>query len=487
MPDHPPPKHGLWKRILVGAFLIVVAAAGATSVAAFHEVDRVVSAFRQEPQLDLGNELSIADSGKPQTILLIGSDVRSIKGSSGYGGGARSDTIILIRLDPSKKATALLSIPRDLKVSIPGHGVAKINEAYSDGGAKLTVRTVKEITGLRVNHVISVNFLGFVDAVNRLGCVYMDIDHRYYNSGTGFGSFAAIDLQPGYQRLCGRDALSFVRFRHTDSDIVRAARQQQFLAQMKQQVSVGTLFGRRAELLKIFGKYTRSDIRSRASVLRILKLALASAGHPVQQIPFDGPGVDVGPSFVNATEPAMEKLARQFIGVEPIGTSSTKTIGKSHRSKRKHGRRASSLGLVDISANGRSMALQTVSAGARFPVYYPTLAKSGDLAVSPPRAYDFVSKQHKHFSAYRMVFKTSGLGQYWGVQGLSGFTNPPNLKGPHEVRHYHGVTFNVYFEGKVTRLVSWKIRNAVYWVENSLSGALTESQMITIARTARHL
>jgi polyisoprenyl-teichoic acid--peptidoglycan teichoic acid transferase len=468
--------------------MIVVAAAGATSVAAFHEVDRVVSAFRQEPQLDLGNELSIADSGKPQTILLIGSDVRSIKGSSGYGGGARSDTIILIRLDPSKKATALLSIPRDLKVGIPGHGVAKINEAYSDGGAKLTVRTVKEITGLRINHVISVNFLGFVDAVNRLGCVYMDIDHRYYNSGTGFGSFAAIDLQPGYQRLCGRDALSFVRFRHTDSDIVRAARQQQFLAQMKQQVSVGTLIHLRSRLLKIFGKYTRSDIRSRAAVLRILKLALASAGHPVQQIPFDGPGVEVGPSFVNATDTQMQKLARQFIGVEPIGTSSTQTIGSSRRkSKRKHGRRASSLGLIDISANGRNMALQTVSAGAKFPVYYPTLAKSGDMAVTPPRAYDFVSKQHKHYNAYRMVFKTSGLGQYWGVQGLSGFTNPPNLKGPHEIRHYHGQTFNVYFEGKVTRLVSWKTRKAVYWVENSLSGGLTESQMITIARTARHL
>jgi polyisoprenyl-teichoic acid--peptidoglycan teichoic acid transferase len=486
LPDNSAPKHGLWKRILLGAFMIVVAAAGATSVAAFHEVDRVVSAFKQEPQLDVGNELSIADSGKPQTILLIGSDVRALKGSSGYGGGARSDTIILIRLDPSKKATALLSIPRDLKVSIPGHGVAKINEAYSDGGAKLTVRTVKEITGLRVNHVISVNFLGFVDAVNRLGCVYMDVDHRYYNSGTGFGSFAAIDLQPGYQRLCGRDALSFVRFRHTDSDIVRAARQQQFLAQMKQQVSVGTLIGLRAKLLKIFGKYTRSDIRSRASVLRILKLALASAGHPVQQIPFDGPGVEVGPSFVNATEPAMEKLARQFIGVEPIGTASAKTIGKRHK-KRTHGRRASSLGLIDVTANGRNMALQTVSGGASFPVYYPTLAKSGDIYVAPPRAYDFVTKQHKHYSAYRMVFKTSGLGQYWGVQGISGFKNPPNLKGPRETRHYHGVTYNVYFEGKVTRLVSWKTRKAVYWVENSLSGALTESQMITIARTARHL
>jgi LCP family protein required for cell wall assembly len=488
LPDDQAPKHGLWKRILLGAFLIVLAAAGATSVAAFHEVNRVVNAFQQEPQLDVGNELATADSGKPQTILLIGSDVRA-KGASGYGGGARSDTIILIRLDPSKKATALLSIPRDLKVSIPGFGVAKINEAYSDGGAKLTLKTVKEITGLRINHVISVNFLGFVDAVNQLGCVYMDIDHRYYNSGIGFGSFAAIDLQPGYQRLCGRDALSFVRFRHTDSDIVRAARQQQFLAQMKQQVSIGTLFGERAKLLKIFGKYTRSDIRSRSSVLRILKLALASAGHPVQQVPFDGTGVNVGPSFVNATDSQVHKLARQFIGVERISTSPTiksKSKSTTRRHKRRHGKQASSLGLIDISSSGRNMALQTVSGGAKIPVYYPRLAKSGDIAVTPPRAYEFVSKNHKHSPAYRMVFKTSGLGQYWGIQGLA-FKNPPNLKGPHETRHYHGQDYSVYFEGKVTRLVAWKTRKANYWVENSLSGALTESQMITIARTARRL
>ncbi len=285
-----------------------MAAAGATSVAAFHEVKGVVDAFRESPQLQLGNDLAIPAPGKPQTIMLIGSDVR-VKGASGYGGGQRSDTIILIRLDPSKKTTALLSIPRDLKVSIPGHGIAKINEAYADGGAKLTLETVKEITGLRINHVISVNFLGFVDAVNRLGCVYMDIDHRYYNPG---GSFAAIDLQPGYQRICGRDALSFVRFRHTDTDIVRASRQQQFLGQMKQQIGISTLFGERHKLLKIFGKYTRSDIHSTSAVLRLLKLALASAGHPIQQIPFDG---TLGASYVFASDSQMHKMAREFIGV----------------------------------------------------------------------------------------------------------------------------------------------------------------------------
>jgi hypothetical protein len=77
-------------------------------------------------------------------------------------------------------------------------------------------------------------------------------------------------------------------------------------------------------------------------------------------------------------------------------------------------------------------------------------------------------------------------GQYWGIQGLA-LQNPPILKGEHETRHYHGVTYYVYFEGNVTRTVAWKTKKAVYWVQNTLSGALTEDQMITIARTARSL
>jgi polyisoprenyl-teichoic acid--peptidoglycan teichoic acid transferase len=481
LPDEFPRGGGLWKRILLGAFLIVVATAGATSVAAFHEVKRVVNAFNESPALQLGqSDLSTAAPGKPQTIMLIGSDVR-VKGASGYGGGQRSDTIILIRLDPSKKATALMSIPRDLKVSIPGHGVGKINEAYELGGARLTLETVKEITGLRINHVISVNFLGFVDAVNQLGCVYMDIDHRYYNPG---GSYAAIDLQPGYQRLCGRDALSFVRFRHTDTDIVRASRQQQFLGQMKQQVGIGTLFGERAKLLKIFGKYTRSDIHSTSAVLRLLKLALSSAGRPVEQIPFDG---TLGQSYVYASDAQMQKMAREFIGVEDQTTAASNAAKKRrHHRRRKHGTDPASLGLLDASSLGRNVALQTVSAGAQIPVFYPRFIDSGAQFVSPPRAYPFISKNHKHYPAYRIVVEAPGLGQYWGLQGLA-FKNPPNLQGEHETRHYHGQEYEVYFEGKVTRTVAWRTKKAVYWVQNSLSGELTEDQMITIARTARSL
>src|SRR5215213_1186481 len=166
------PRPGLWKRLLIGSFLCIFAAAAATSVAAFHEVDKIVNALELSPELKLGkNTLATTDPGEPQTILILGSDRRPKDNGEGAS-GARSDTIMLVRLNPHKDATAIMSLPRDLKVHIPGHGVSKINEAYEYGGPALTLRTVKELTGLPVNHVVNVTFKGFWRAVNAIGCVY---------------------------------------------------------------------------------------------------------------------------------------------------------------------------------------------------------------------------------------------------------------------------------------------------------------------------
>ena len=126
------PRPGLWKKLLIGAALVIFASAGATTVAAFHEVDKVVDALDQSPELKLTG-LADTDPGEPQTLMILGSDRRPKDNVEG-GAGARSDTIMLVRLDPDKDATALMSLPRDLKVEIPGHGTDKINAAYDLGG-----------------------------------------------------------------------------------------------------------------------------------------------------------------------------------------------------------------------------------------------------------------------------------------------------------------------------------------------------------------
>jgi LCP family protein required for cell wall assembly len=173
---------------------------------------------------------------RPALALIAGYDQRMGAENAGYA-GSRSDTIMLVRADPSGRTLSLLSLPRDLVVPIycSGSTVAaqdRINAAWAIcGGPKGTLNTVEHLTGLRFNYLITVDFRGFKLLVNKLHGVYMNVDRRYYNPpGDGW---SAIDLEPGYQKLDGGQALSFVRFRHTDSDLYRLARQQLFLEALK--------------------------------------------------------------------------------------------------------------------------------------------------------------------------------------------------------------------------------------------------------------
>jgi polyisoprenyl-teichoic acid--peptidoglycan teichoic acid transferase len=470
------PRPGLWKRLLIGTVLVIFASAGATAVAGFHELDRVVNAFRFNPELKLGNELASTDPGKPQTIMLLGSDRRPRNNTEGAA-GARSDTIMLVRLDPSKEATALMSLPRDLKVNIPGHGVDKINVAYELGGPRLTLRTVKELTGLRINHVINVDFRGFYAAVNAIGCVYADIDRRYFNESA---EYAYINVQPGYQRMCGSDALKYVRFRHEDTDLVRSARQQDFLREAKQQVATGKLIREREKLAKIFGRYTTSDraLHSRAEVLRLLKLAVFSADNPIREVHFEG---QVGPSYVTASSAKVRGLAQQFLGVEE--TPGPRGVVSPRRKRRQHRR---DLNLFETPL-GRDQALQAVQqgAGGTLPVFYPTKLVNGSSFPGPPRVYKIPADGHR-YGSYRIVISRGVVGEYYGIQGTR-WMDPPILDGPSEELKAGRRTFELHYDGDRVRLVAWRTKTAVYWVSNTLLQTLSKRQMIAIAKSTRTL
>jgi LCP family protein required for cell wall assembly len=181
--------------------------------------------------------LDYVSPDKPAVALVIGSDHRYIDGKD----PGRSDTVMLIRTDPTTHTVSMLSFPRDLNVPIhcPGHPefVAKINAAYSTCGPAGPLQTVKALTNIPINYLVAVNFVGFIQVVNKLGGVYIDVDRRYFNNHTGPTGFAAINLEPGYQRLNGKQALDFVRYRHTDSDFFRVARQQLFVRATKEQMA----------------------------------------------------------------------------------------------------------------------------------------------------------------------------------------------------------------------------------------------------------
>jgi LCP family protein required for cell wall assembly len=239
----PPPRTGwalvgrivLW--LIVGLLMLALGLVGGAYLFFHEEV-----AATHPHSLDVKEAQRYVDPvpppGHAAIALVIGYDHRAGEGNA----PSRSDTIMLLRADPQTKSISMLSFPRDLRVDIhcPGGGVSrdKINAAYAYCGSKGTLETVKTLTGLPVNYLITVNFHGFKEVVNKLGGVWIDVDRRYFNDNKGvsptFG-YATINLQPGYQLLTGGSALDYVRFRHTDSDLYRLARQQQFVAAMKGQ------------------------------------------------------------------------------------------------------------------------------------------------------------------------------------------------------------------------------------------------------------
>ena len=106
------------------------------------------------------------------------------------------------------------------------------------------------------------NFQGFIRVVDTLGCAYVNVDHHYYNANVGSAEtdYTSINLQPGYQKLCYENALDYVRYRHTDSDFVRVARQQDFLRDLRQQISPGNELGQIDTVAKAVGHAISSHL-----------------------------------------------------------------------------------------------------------------------------------------------------------------------------------------------------------------------------------
>jgi LCP family protein required for cell wall assembly len=488
-----PPRLGLAmaKRFAIGAVLIVLLSATAVASGVLLQVDTSIQIFQENsiPIPNIKNELDDVKPGQPQTILVLGADKRY---TDGKGDPVRSDTIILVRLDPDKKSTAVMSIPRDLKVDIPGHGSDKINAAYAEGGPRLTVRTVKALIGLPISHVVNVNFNGFQRAVNRLGCVYTDIDRRYFNAHSGPAGFATIDIKPGYQKLCGKDSLDFVRYRHTDDDFVRAARQQEFLRQAKDQIGLGRIFGDRNELLRIFGRYTQTDIAKNndAAILRLLKLAYESSKHPIQEIHFRGEQSRAGP-WVEISVDNLQRTISEFIDVGLIGGSpddlAAQDSGQKPKPRSIKKKRRLAPGLVLAKDAGETHVIDIAANLPHLPVYFPkAILGRGGYVKDSPRSYDIFDRNKNKYRAYRIVLSQGDNGQYYGVQGMT-WKAPPILDNPTDEVRMRKRTYQRYFDGHKLRLIAWKTPKAVYWVSNTLSKALTNAQMMDIARSLQRI
>src|SRR5437660_8845227 len=244
-----PPRRGPWqivRAVLLWTVLAAIVVAGGAAGAAYLKTHQFLEAISPKTKVDraAAKKLDVAIPGQPTIALVIGTDRR--KGLQAELTG-RSDTLILVRADPQTNSLSLLSFPRDLIVTVkcPGHSDVRdrINAAFAECGTQGSVDTVRALTGIPINYFVTVNFHGFLQLVDRVGGVWVDVDHRYFNNQTGPGGYSAINLWPGYQRLRGYDALAFVRYRHFDSDLYRVARQQLLLKALKSQITSSLSFG----------------------------------------------------------------------------------------------------------------------------------------------------------------------------------------------------------------------------------------------------
>ena len=517
-PDRPP-RVGLKfaLRALLACFLVMALTATAVATTALREIDDVLGTLRDgRADIDVP-ELDIPDPGGPRTFMVLGSDARE---GADAGMSPRSDTILLARADPDKDAIAVMSIPRDLKVEIPGHGEGKINSAFELGGKKggprLVVRTVKKLfedaTGenFPITNVMIMDYGAFRRAVNYIDGVYVDIDRDYFNDNSSGENYATIDINPGYQKLQGKDALDYVRYRHTDNDLVRAARQQDFLRQAKNAAGVRKLlasgFGETRHLIRVFSRYFRVDksLRSNKQIISMLKLVLylAQENPKVHEVAFkvhDAPNPQLD-SNLYYRDGDLRRTYRDFMQVkesdEPRESSaetttesedeSTPRERRRERRARRRARPADVPGLEDARREGEDQAV-LADPKLKIPFYFPTKRVTGSVySGTEPRVYKLRDERGKKREAYRLVLSRQRIGEYYGVQGLA-WKAPPILDDPDRTIRRGNRRFQLYYDGKRLRMVAWKTKRGVYWVSNTLTQSIGEDQMIGIAASLKRL
>ena len=300
--------------------------------------------------------------------------------------------------------------------------------------------------------------------MNRLDCVYTDVDRHYFNRnvGTAATNYASIDIQAGYQRLCGGDALDYVRYRHGDNDLVRAARQHDFLRQARAQFGVTELLGDRHELLQALGEHTRTDIRGSKQVLALVKLAVDSApaspsrrsrSRPRSAAPTSTPARtrSAPPCAASCTRPSLSPPPRRRRGAP----------GARRRAPRASPRRPTQ------SARPAACATRPAGSPARSTTARaPTRSRTNRARPTAP-------------TASRCEPASASTTASRAPTGPTRRSSPPPTSSARSASR----TFKLYYDGRRLRRVALQTAEGSWWVTNTLTLTLTNAQMLAIARS----
>jgi polyisoprenyl-teichoic acid--peptidoglycan teichoic acid transferase len=512
--DERPPSlwWSMWKRFLIGGVLIVLLSGAATATVALNTVGGIAAeVFPKLNQIEAPRSVVTPEySGGPQTFLILGSD-RRVGSKDAYDreDPPHSDTILLVRFDPEQEQTSVLSIPRDLMVNITASGgqsypQEKINAAYTignrlggtRGGMVLAAETIEHqvFPELKLNGIVDVSFSGFIKVVDTLGCAYVNVDHRYYNENVGSTEtdYTSIDLQPGYQKLCYENALDYVRYRHTDSDFVRVARQQDFLRDLREQISPTNEIGQIDTVAKAVGHAISSTFHASASeLIELAKLIAFSQGKPLRQVKFRSANVDFkgpgGGSYVTTTQALTQATLADFLhGHERLALPASKPPAPTSRHAHHHastGVSPRALDLFGTSAAGDSEAVKA-AIDVPFPVLYPTY-QTGQASQQQVRPYALADQQGHIHHAYVVVWQQNVIGGYYDFEG-SDWLNPP-LFAHARTQVIDGRSYRLVDDGAHIHVIGWRSGRVLYWLTNTLLEELSNAQMIFLARSAQPL
>ncbi|MFA4886534.1 MAG: LCP family protein, partial [Desulfotomaculaceae bacterium] len=250
------------------------------------------------------------NDGKRLNVLLMGIDARQGETM------ARTDSMILASYDPKSKQVSFLSIPRDTRVAIPGHGMDKINSASVYGGPDLSMKVVSSLLGVQVKYYVLTNFSGFENIVDTLGGVTLDVDQNMYHEDETDGGIYQISLSKGTQRLNGDKAIQYVRYRDYEfGDIDRTKHQQKFLMALGKEMLQPSTIAKLPKLIPEINRYIKtnmgvSDMVKMASAMKNSEnynmVAQTLPGRPIE--------IDGGSYWgVDPTE-AKQSVARLFSG-----------------------------------------------------------------------------------------------------------------------------------------------------------------------------
>jgi LCP family protein required for cell wall assembly len=421
-------------------------------------------------------------------ILVLGSDKRP----TNAGEETRSDTVMLVHADPKANYLSILSLPRDLRVEIPGHGTGKLNDAYSIGGWELTAATVEQLTNVEIKQYVGVDFQAFKDMTNTLGGVYVDVDQRYYNDDP---TYELIKLSPGYQLLNGDQALDYVRFRHDlNMDFGRMARQQRFLAAVREQAMGWNLAFKLPGLVSSIFKNLQTTLGT-TDVLKLAYWGFRLSGDRIRQISVIGDIQTIGDpprSYVIPAEGAVAAAVQKLM-TSPTGTSTETTSSAESTTGTEGGTTTSTT--VDTSAFitdpikiENSHLWSELASGAPFQVMAPGYLPEGyayvDRMPATGGTYD-IAVGGGTKPAIKMVYRLTRQGeatdQYLGLMETT-WLDAPAASAGREVE-YNGVTYTIVATSQNTDHVWWKENGVLYWVSNTLQYYLNAKDLLKVAES----